>query len=69
MTARELYAAMVMFAQENGLRRQEFGSGWWWSDKLESEMTLGDAVETLLVDRHDIDVRDAVPGEVGEYWG
>ena len=68
MTPRELYAAMVEFAQENGLRREEFGSGWWWGDKLPTEATLGPAIEELL-SQHGIDTRDAVPGEVTEFWG
>lgn len=65
--ARELYEAMVAYAQSNGLRREERGSGWWWSEDFSEEMMLGLAVEELL-SRH-IDTREAVPGEIEEFWG
>jgi hypothetical protein len=69
MDATDLYAAMVIFAQSHGARREEQGSGWWWCDKLESECGIGEAVELLLKSEHNIDVREAVPDEVTEFWG
>lgn len=69
MTATELYAAICLFLQENGLRREELGSGWWWGDAVQSESSLGEAVELLLAEKHGIDVRNAVPGEKQEFLG
>lgn len=68
-SARDLYAAMVLFAQENGLRREEKGSGWWYGSAVESDVELGEAVQILLMERHGIDVRESVPGEPEEFWG
>lgn len=66
--ALELYARIALFLQENGWRRQELGSGWWWREGFE-EATLGGAFEQQL-DILGVDQRDRVPGEPdGEYWG
>lgn len=66
-----VYAAVAIYLQTKGWRREELGSGWWWKDGCE-EATLGGALEQLDLDG--VDQRVAVPGaEVGDWrviwWG
>jgi hypothetical protein len=67
--AAALYREIVMFLLDNGLRREELGSGWWHGDALQSEAGLGEAVELLLAERYQLDLRKAIPGEPEEFWG
>ena len=64
----KLYADICLFLHDNGLRREEKGSGWWYGDVLPDEMTMGPAIEELLSQKG-IDTRNAVLGESKEYWG
>jgi len=64
-----LYEAIVSFLIANGLRREEFGSGWWWGEAVEVESGLGDAVEYLLQSKFELDLREAIPNEPQEFWG
>lgn len=68
MNPEDLYAAICLFLTENGLRREEQGSGWWYGNAVREEMTMGPAIEELLSQKG-IDTRDAVPGESTEFWG
>ena len=63
-----VYAVCVTYLIENGWRREEPGSGWWWKDEAESEETLGGALEAQL-DVDGIDQRNAIEGEPAEFWG
>lgn len=63
-----VYEVVVNYLQATGWRRERLGSGWWWKDGCEEEATLGGALEQQL-DLDGIDQRDAVPGEVEEFWG
>ncbi len=62
------YECVVRYLIENGWRRQEQGSGWWWKDEAEAESTLGGALEQQL-DMDGIDQRNALADEPQEYWG
>ena len=62
-----LYGAMVRYVVAHGARRQERVSGWWWDEKLDSEATLGDAVEQLLL-LDGVDVRVMLADEPEEFW-
>lgn len=68
-SATELYQQMVEFLVQNGCRREEEGSGWWYSAELPGEALMGSAVEHLLQEKYGLDLRDAVPGEPREFWG
>jgi hypothetical protein len=67
--ATALYREIVTFLLDNGLRREELGSGWWWGEALQGEAGLGEAVELLLDEKYQLDLRRAVPGEPEEFWG
>jgi hypothetical protein len=61
------YENAVRYLIENGWRREEQGSGWWWKDGM-NEATLGEALEQQL-DADGLDQRVAVSDEPQEFWG
>lgn len=54
MSGAELYRAMVAYVEANGWQRTAPHEGWWW--KTDTDMSLGEAVDTQLRDDH-IDTR------------
>lgn len=68
VTIEDLYDLACRYLIDNGWRRQEEGSGWWWKDDApEGEATLGGAFEQQL-DLDGLDTRLRRVWEPHEYW-
>jgi hypothetical protein len=52
-----VYHNVVLYLQRNGWRREEKGSGWWWSETEPELITMGEALDKqLLADGVDLRV-------------
>lgn len=66
-SASEVYEACCRYLVENGWRREEEVSGWWWKDG-ENDAEMGAALDAQLYrDRVDLRVRHSWEPE--EFWG
>jgi hypothetical protein len=68
VTIEDLYDLMCRYLIDNGWRRQEEVSGWWWKeDAPDGDSTIGEAVQQQLA-LDGLDVRLMRMWEPYEFW-